>query len=149
MPTKIAIKRAIDAEVDRRLAEIPDIAELKSEASGDPSRFPALNRTASEFVPDHNSEPGATRYSYRFSIEGNVEGDGGEAAQNARDELYLALTNALPSDPEIFGAGLVEEFTEGATRFGVATLASRRSLSFVTEFTALFPADLGDPSILS
>lgn len=147
MPTRTAIKRAIDAEIDARLAAISGLAEFSSEAPGDPARFPALNRTAALLTPDHDDEVGTTRYSYLITIEGNVDGDGGAEAEDARDALYLAMIDAIPSDPEIFG-GLVEEFEEGPTRFGVATLAARRSLSFATEFTARFPADRGDPSTL-
>lgn len=146
MPTRMAIKRAIDAEIDARLSVAAGVVEYSSEAPGDPSLFPALNRKAETLVPDHNGEIGTTRYAYLFTVEGNVDGDGGEEAEDARDALYLAMIDKIPSDPEIFG-GLVEEFEEGATRFGVATLSARRSLSFVTEFTARFPADRGDPSV--
>ena len=148
MQARIAIKRAIDAVVSARLQSIPGLGEIKSEAPGDPSRFPALNQTASRLMVDNYSEVGTSRYAYYFSIEGNVDGDSGAEAENARDALYLAMINQLPPDPEIFGSGLVDEFEEIETRFGVATLTARRSLSFVTEFVVKFPADVGNPSTI-
>jgi hypothetical protein len=140
----LAVIETIDTEVEARLGLI-GVAELTVEASGDPSNFPALDIKASRWEPVNGQEPDTTYYNYFVSVEGNVEGGSGVDARRARNALYRAVVNAVVSDNDY--SGLIEWVEERGTRPGVAILADKRRLSFVTEFCFHFPAAINDPAI--
>lgn len=140
----LAKLETIAALIEARLNSIDGVAEVKSEAAGDPSRFPALNLKDGQLQPDPTTEVGATRYTYTISVEGNVESGSGAAGRAARNALYLSVVQAVLADTDLDGE--LEEFEEGPTRFGVAMLASQPRLSFVTEFVLKFAADRNDPA---
>jgi hypothetical protein len=118
-------------------------AEVTSEATGDPSTFPALNSVEGAMEADNGTEPGATRYTVTISIEGYVEGSAGIEARTARNALYLEVVRALIDDTYL--GGLAEELSEGATRRTTAYLSSQERLGFITGFIIKFVADSANP----
>jgi hypothetical protein len=139
----IAKCEAISAEIERRLLAISLAEEVTSEATGDPSSFPSLNTVEGVMEADNGTEPGATRYTVKISVEGYVEGSAGLEARTSRNALYLEVVRALIDDTYL--NGLAEEMAEGTTRRTTAYLSNQERLGFVTEFTVQFVAASANP----
>jgi hypothetical protein len=139
----IAKCEAISEEIFTRLCAIPSVAEVTSEATGDPSSFPALNTVEGVMQADNGTEPGATRYSVTISVEGYVEGSDGLEARTARNALYLEVIRAMIDDTML--DGLAEELSEGTTRRTTAYLSNQNRLGFIIEFTVQFVAASANP----
>lgn len=145
MSAPIALLELIHAEFEARLNTIGMLAaEVASTASGDPSKFPAVNLDDSGLQPTIGTELGVTLYEYRLSVEGTVEGSGGPATRAERNALYHAVVAAIMIDTDL--GGLVEEIEESDTKFGVSNLTSKRHASFLTYFIVRFRADQSNPS---
>lgn len=138
-----AVRQVILDELATRLEEIPECAEFDINPSGEPSAFPALILEEMDQDPDDGTEPGATRYSLKGTIEGYVKGGGGREATAARSALYLAVVRVLLGGDPIHPA--VEEVHEGGMRLATATLSKERRLAFALDFEILFVGATGDP----
>jgi hypothetical protein len=139
----IAKCEAISAEIERRLQGISSAKEVTSEATGDPSAFPALNLIEGSMQPDNGTEPGVTRYTFTASVEGYVEGSDGLEARTARNALYLEVIRMMIDGTYL--DGLAEELSEGPTRRTTAYLSDHERLGFITEFEIIFVAASANP----
>jgi hypothetical protein len=137
---RFAIIEAIEAAI----LTINGIAEVQINASGDPSRFPAIFITDTGHSPDVNSEPGATRYQMRPIVEGYVSGGDGKDATQKINALYLSVVNVIMADTEL--QTLCEEINEGELRVATVVLSKERRMGFELEIDIQFVADRENPA---
>lgn len=137
---RFAIIEAAEAAV----SAISGVEEVLVNASGDPTRFNAVFITDSGHSPDSNTEPGATRYSMRLTIEGYVEGGEGREATSNINDLYLDVVNAIMTDDVL--QSLCEVLDEGEMRVATVVLAKTRRMGFELELDIQFVADRTNPA---
>ena len=123
----------------------PSIKEVLVNASGDPSKFPAICIEDPGHDPDVMTEPGATRYAFTPTIEGYVAGGDGLQATQSLNDLYLLVVEKILGDP-VLGA-LVEEINEGSMRVATANLAAQRRMGFALDIPIVFVADRQSPAV--
>jgi hypothetical protein len=138
-----AVRQEILDELASRLESIDECEEFDLNPSGEPSTFPALYMEEGDQDADDGTEPGATRYTLKGTIEGYVKGGGGREATAARSSLYLAVVRALLGGDPIHHA--VEEVHERGMRLATATLSKDKRLAFALDFEILFVGMTGDP----
>lgn len=138
-----ALRFAIVEEIETRLLAIAGVAEVKINAAGDPSKFPALFIDDAGHVPDEGTEIGATRYDMNLTVEGYVAGGGGKDAYADINALYVEVVGALLSEPPL--EGLAEEINEGPMRIATAILSKERRLGFSMDLKITFVADRASP----
>lgn len=131
--TEVAIQQlAVDELVERLQAIATTLGgEFDINPPGDPSSFPALYLEEGDQDADDMTEPGTTRYSFRGTIEGYVQGGSGIVATRARSALYLQVVGALMGAP--FNPS-VELVREGSMRRATVVLADARRLAFALDF---------------
>lgn len=134
----------IDA-IETVIQDLPGVAEVQINASGDPSQFPAAFITDTGHSPDSGTEPGATRYQMRPIIEGYVAGGDGKAATQAVNDLYLAVVTAIMADTLL--QSLCEELNEGELRVATVVLSKQRRMGFELELDIQFVADRDSPAV--
>jgi len=133
-------------ELDLRLAAVPLVADYERMPSGDPSRFPAL-RGFDDGDEPIDGEPGATRLTNNFSLEGIVEGGSGAEAHQVLLDLHAQAVAALCGDGGTLG-GLVENIEiVGQRRTDVSELASKRRIAFAQDFAITYATARGDPAV--
>lgn len=137
---RFAIIEAIEAAI----VEIPGVEEVLVNASGDPTRFNAVFITDNGHASDPNTEPGATRYTMRPTIEGYVKGGDGKESTSNLNDFYLDVIGAIMSDDEL--QSLCEVLDEGEMRVATVVLASQRRMGFELELDIQFVADRNNPA---
>jgi hypothetical protein len=138
----LTVRDAITAAVMSALAGAAD--ELELEPAGDPSRFPALGAVfGGHRVLER--EAGLTRYEMPVTIDGFVDGEGGEAPSAARNALQADVVTRLVADGQL--GGIVELIEDDDCRMFTAALANVRRLGFAQDFTVQFTTARGNPAL--
>ena len=135
---------AIIEAAEAAIIAISGVEEVLVNASGDPTKFNAVFITDSGQSPDSNTEPGATRYSMRLTIEGYVAGGDGKEATANLNALYLDVVNAIIADTEL--QSLCEVLNEGEMRVATVVLSNKRRMGFELELEIQFVADRDNPA---
>ena len=127
------------------VAALGDLApEVEIEPMGDPSIYPSLGISdRGHSVLERDAV--ATRREMQLSIEGYVEGGGGEAPTAERNALHAAIVGALLIDETL--AELVELIDDGDLQMWTATLASERRLGFAQDFAIQFTTSRTNPAL--
>lgn len=140
-----AIRELIIQRVVTLLAAT-DAVEIGEEASGDPSRFPALQVfDAGQDVVE--GEAGTERFMLKVGIDGFVENGDGAAARAARSQLYAQVVEALLAEGAF--TGLADEVEQGNLANSGAQLASRRRLGFSLDITIHYATARGAPQVIN
>lgn len=126
-------------------AALADLAlEVEIEPAGDPIEFPALGITdGGHTVLEREAD--TTRRSMTVTIDGFVDGAGGEAPTAARNLLLARVVAALLLDDEL--GAVVELIEDGDLRLFTATLSSVRRLGFAQDFEIQFSTSRADPAL--
>lgn len=139
-----AVRASIMAELARRLALVPGIAEVEVMPAADPMAFPAFHLVDEGHDPTE-LEASATRFGFTPRLVAYFEKAGGTAAYNQLNDFYAAAVFAVMGEDDQLG-GLVETIDEGSFKIDVAPLASAPRLFFGLELPITFAARRGDPS---
>lgn len=143
----MSVRETILAEIAARLAALPDVAEFAREATGDPTKFPAIFLTEGPHE-GRSGEVQTQRYAMSVLIEGYVAGGDGADAAAARNDLYAASAAAIMSDGLNLGnfPG-VEDIAEIRFRPSVAELSKARRAAFELELEIQFSTMRGNPAL--
>lgn len=122
----------------------PLAAEVEIEPVGDPTEFEALGITDGGHTVLER-EATLTRRQMTVTIDGFVDGDGGQAPTAARNALSAAVVAAILADETL--AALVELIEDDDLRMFTATLASVRRLGFAQDFLVQFTTSRANPAL--
>lgn len=135
---------SIDAAFAAAIANVSGNPEIEIEPAGDPSRFPALGVLGGDWQPLER-EANLVRWQAITTVEGFVQGGGGEAPTAERNALHANVVASIMADETL--GGVVELIELGDLRRSTAVLAADRRLSFAQDFIVQFTTSRTNPAL--